>query len=276
MALKTVYNDECISYDACIKLKPATKNPSKIAISEVQGESYKYLIEKDIPIIDGVPLSKRVEFSYLQCLQTAVSLNVKSVYIPYNEYYQAPKNALREFLFDLELIVYLQEKDVLCYEKSYSSSRNIMARQSACYIDEDFSLGMHSMQMREPIERLSLIERLIKNLDDTFAVMLLKLIDLKGLTDVECYKRANVSKQTWYKILNEKNYRPSKNTVIAFAISLELTLKETNRLLATVGFTLSKSLTFDVIVEYFIQNKVYDVMIINEVLFAYDQPCLGV
>ena len=151
-----------------------------------------------------------------------------------------------------------------------------MARQSACYIDEDFSLGMHSMQMREPIERLSLIERLIKNLDDTFAVMLLKLIDLKGLTDVECYKRANVSKQTWYKILNEKNYRPSKNTVIAFAISLELTLKETNRLLATVGFTLSKSLTFDVIVEYFIQNKVYDVMIINEVLFAYDQPCLGV
>lgn len=275
MALKTVYNDEFISYDACIKLKPATKNPSKIAVSEVQGESYKYLIEKDIPIIDGVPLSKRVEFSYLQCLQTAVSLNVKSVYIPHNEYYQAPKNALRKFLFDLELTVYLQESDVLCYEKSHSSSRNIMARQSAWH-DEDFSLGMSSMEMREPIERLSLIERLIKNLDDTFAVMLLKLIDLKGLTDVECYKRANVSKQTWYKILNEKNYRPSKNTVIAFAISLELTLKETNQLLATVGFTLSKSLTFDVIVEYFIQNKVYDVMIINEVLFAYDQPCLGV
>ena len=275
MALKTVYNDEFISYDACIKLKPATKNPSKIAVSEVQGESYKYLIEKDIPIIDGVPLSKRVEFSYLQCLQTAVSLNVKSVYIPHNEYYQAPKNALRKFLFDLELTVYLQESDVLCYEKSHSSSRNIMARQSAWH-DEDFSLGMSSIEMREPIERLSLIERLIKNLDDTFAVMLLKLIDLKGLTDVECYKRANVSKQTWYKILNEKNYRPSKNTVIAFAISLELTLKETNQLLATVGFTLSKSLTFDVIVEYFIQNKVYDVMIINEVLFAYDQPCLGV
>lgn len=276
MALLTVYNDECILYDAYIKLKPATKNPSKLAVSEVQGESYKYLIEKSIPIIDGVPLSKRVEFSYLQCLQTAVSLNVKSVYIPLNDYYQAPKNALREFLFDLELTVYLQESDVLYYEKSYSASRNIMASESARYIEEDLSLDVCRMPMRACAEGLSPIERLIKNLDDTFAVMLLKLIDLKGITDVECYKRANVSKQTWYKILNEKNYRPSKNTVIAFAISLELTLKETNRLLATVGFTLSKSLIFDVIVEYFIQNKVYNVMIINEVLFAYDQPCLGV
>jgi DNA-binding phage protein len=120
------------------------------------------------------------------------------------------------------------------------------------------------------------LEKMLSEMDDTFAVTLLKLIDLKGMTDVECYKKANVSKQTWYKILNEKNYKPSKNTVIAFAIALELTLEEANGLLATVGFTLSKSSIFDIIIEYFIIKQVYDIFIINETLFKFDQVCLGV
>ncbi len=121
----------------------------------------------------------------------------------------------------------------------------------------------------------SLIE-MLSRLDDGFSVTLLKLIDLKGMTDVECYKRANVSKQTWYKIMNEKNYRPSKVTVISFAIALRLTLEETNDLLATVGLTLSKSSKFDIIIEYFLINGIYDVFTINETLFKFDQVCLGV
>ena len=121
----------------------------------------------------------------------------------------------------------------------------------------------------------SLVEMLAQ-MDDSFAVTLLKLIDAKGLTDVECYKKANVSKQTWYKIMNEANYKPSKNTVLSFAIALELSLEETDDLLATVGFTLSPSIKFDVIIEYFLINQVYDIFTINEVLFQFDQPCLGV
>jgi DNA-binding XRE family transcriptional regulator len=120
------------------------------------------------------------------------------------------------------------------------------------------------------------IEDLLDKIDDTFAVSLMKLIDLKQISDVECYKKANVSKQTWYKILNEKDYKPSKNTVIAFAIALKLSYSETQKLLATVGFTLSKSSKFDLIIEYFLQNGVYDIMQINETLFEFDQPCLGV
>ena len=76
--------------------------------------------------------------------------------------------------------------------------------------------------------------------------------------------------------MNEKTYKPSKNTVIAFAIALKLSLEETNRLLSTVGFTLSKSSKFDIIIEYFIRHKVYDIFTINETLFNFDQPCLGV
>lgn len=117
---------------------------------------------------------------------------------------------------------------------------------------------------------------MLSDMDDNFAVTLLKLIDRKHVTDVECYKKANVSKQTWYKIMNEKDYRPSKNTVISFAIALELSLEETGRLLSTVGFTLSKSSKFDIIIEYFLLNGEHDIFTINETLFKFDQPCLGV
>lgn len=122
---------------------------------------------------------------------------------------------------------------------------------------------------------LSLEDR-IAQMDDEFPVMLLKLIDEKGMDDVECYKNANVSRQTWHKILSDKNYKPSKNTVIAFAISLKLTLGEAKRLLQSVGFTLSKSSKFDIIIEYFLSKREYDIFTINETLFEFDQPCLGV
>lgn len=116
----------------------------------------------------------------------------------------------------------------------------------------------------------------IRDMDDTFAVRLLKLIDKKGMSEVECYKAANVSRQTWYKIMNEKDYRPSKNTVICFAISLHLTYEETQALLATAGFILSGSILFDKIIAYCIREGNYDIFSINAMLYSYDAECLGV
>ena len=119
------------------------------------------------------------------------------------------------------------------------------------------------------------LESWIKHHDDSFAVTLMKLIDKKGMTDVQCYKKANVSKGTFWKINNDANYRPSKPTVLAFAIALELSLTETEQLLRTVGFSLSHSSTFDLIVEFYIRNGNYDVFEINAALYQYDQVCLG-
>lgn len=115
----------------------------------------------------------------------------------------------------------------------------------------------------------------LKRQDDSFAVTLLKLIDRKHMTEVQCYKRANVSKKTFWKINNDPKYKPSKPTVLAFAIALELPLKETEDLLRTVGFSLSHSSTFDMIIEFYIRQGIYDIYEINAALYQFDQVCLG-
>ena len=119
------------------------------------------------------------------------------------------------------------------------------------------------------------LEDLIGNLDEPFSSMLLRLIDATGKKDSEIYNRANIDRRHFSKIRSNMNYVPSKSTVIAFAIALELNLNQTEDLLERAGFALSNSRKFDVIVEYFIQSRKYDVYEINEVLFKYDQPLLG-
>lgn len=116
---------------------------------------------------------------------------------------------------------------------------------------------------------------LIKNLDAGFSETLLQLIDRTGKKDSEIYKKANVDRKLFSKIRNNMDYKPSKPTALAFAFALELDLEETKDFIGRAGFALSHSSKFDVIVEYFLVNKNYDVFELNEVLFAFDQPLIG-
>jgi len=121
----------------------------------------------------------------------------------------------------------------------------------------------------------SSIDEALRNMDEGFAAALLRRIDQSGMTDPQCYNKANIDRKLFSKIKNKKNYKPSKQTVLAFCIALELPLTDTEDMLRRAGYALSPADMGDVIVRYFIERRVYDIDEINAVLFDRDQRLLG-
>ena len=119
------------------------------------------------------------------------------------------------------------------------------------------------------------IDDLMSQMEETFSQRLLRMIDEMGMTDSEVYTKAYVDRRHFSKIRKDIYYTPNKKTVLAFAIALELSLDEAKDLLRSAGFALSRSSKMDIIVAYFLQNKIYDMFEINDVLYAYGQPVFG-
>ena len=252
---------------------------------------------------------------YIESLKLAVANGCESVAFPLISAgaYGYPKDqvlkfaiqVITEFLFEHELMVYLCVFD----RKSYEFSR-VIFNEIRSFIDDDYvedskadfevdiecferTLLPNEIRRRDrfdasrpktcasmPAPQSSVgdksLEEYMKAMDKSFAWKLFDYIDSKGMTDVECYKKANVDKKTFSKIkCNPDTYKPSKQTAVAFAIALELTLDETQDLLASAGLTLSRSFTFDKIIRYFLQKGIYDIFEINEALFEFDQILLG-
>lgn len=133
------------------------------------------------------------------------------------------------------------------------------------YDDEDEFIADNELQ----IPGGEKLEAFMKQLEETFSQRLLRMIDERGMADSEAYTRAYVDRRHFSKIRKDVNYVPSKKTVLAFTIALELSLDEAKELLASAGFALSRSSKIDLIIAYFLQNRIYDMFKINDVLEAY-------
>ena len=196
-------------------------------------------------------------------------------------------DTISEFLAENDMTVY-----IVIFDRAAYQIGNKLFADIAAYIDDHY-VDAHTDFRRERMRRMGLVEsrmltayedapmaasgldEALAHLDTGFSETLLKLIDRSGKKDAEVYKKANVDRKLFSKIRNNPDYKPSKPTAIAFAIALELSLPETRDLIARAGYALSASSKFDVIIEYFIGRKKYDIFEINEALFAFDQSLLG-
>lgn len=165
------------------------------------------------------------------------------------------------------------------YTEAPSAASQITCLRCGTQIDSAYhfcpSCGSYLADQESTVPVKADLDDLLTNLDASFSDTLLQLIDASGMTDAQVYRRANISRQHFSKIRSNPAYQPTKRTVFALCIALELTLDQSEDLLSRAGFTMSHASKFDVIVEFFITTGNYDIFQINEVLFAYDQPILG-
>ena len=191
-------------------------------------------------------------------------------------------DTIGDFLLCHDMTVYLVIFDRAAYTIGGKLFNNIAAYIDDCYVDEHTQIRRDMSMESEPLEArlwcdsasFSLDEAL-SQLDESFSQMLLRKIDERGITDAQCYKKANIDRKLFSKIRSDIHYKPSKPTAMAFAIALELPLEEAQELLQKAGFAFSHASKFDIIVEYFIAHQNYNIFEINEALFAFDQSLLG-
>ncbi|WP_338469732.1 macro domain-containing protein [Niallia sp. XMNu-256] len=225
-----------------------------------------------------------------QCQTIAFPLISTGIYgYPKEEALQIAVSTISSFLFQYDMQVYLVVFDKNTFGLSKKLFSSIQEYINEYYVEEfestfqrnrleeltyyDWDQKMNDQDVK--IEEGQSLVSLLNQLDEPFSKRLLRIIDEKGMTDVEVYKKANMDRRLFSKIRTGNDYSPKKKTVLALAVALQLNLEETIELLETAGYALSHSHKFDVIVEFFIQQDSYNIHEINEALFAFDQPLLG-
>ena len=229
------------------------------------------------------------------CRSIAFPLISSGIYgYPAAEAMKCAMEAIGDYLFDHDLDVAL-----VIFNKEVLTIGQKLFADIQCYIDdryigENFPMrhrneaAIHQKQLAEQCfaapcaapQEVSMrtydsLEDLMDSAAETFSQMLLRLIDEKGISDAEAYKRARIDRRLFSKIRSNKDYTPTKITVLAFAVALELNLDQARDLLSAAGYAFSRASKFDLILEYFISHGIYDLFTINETLVTFDQKIIG-
>ena len=194
-----------------------------------------------------------------------------------DKYYEPVKDGIKmdkEMKSIFDKIIKFRKKRV--EEKALQEELVKESSLSEEVLPEEFDVStMHKTKIQKGMSSMMSVNRNIDNLmdqlEETFSQRLLRMIDERGMTDAEAYTKAYVDRRHFSKIRKDINYVPNKKTVLAFTLALELSLDEAKDLLASAGFALSRSSKTDIIVAYFLQNKIYDMFEINDVLDTYGQ-----
>lgn len=244
-----------------------------------------YIIHTVGPIYtDGNHGEKELlESCYLESLKLAKEHNCTCVAFPLisSGVYGYPKdralrvacNTIAGFLSENDMTVY-----VVIFDKSSYRIDSGLFTDISEYLEDNYNNTYYFSECCESIpspENFDDLGEKLREIDESFSQMLLRKIDEKGITDAQCYKKANIDRKLFSKIRGDIHYKPSKTTALAFAIALELSLDDTEDLLRKAGFALSHSNKADIIIEYFITKGNYNIFEINEALFAFDQALLG-
>lgn len=234
------------------------------------------------------------------CESVAFPLISAGVYgYPVQDAVRVAVNTIADFLMENDMLVYLVFFGKAAFSAGSKLISGIRQYVDDCYVESHTDAEYERMRRAQSSATLcdtvacapeafsmpcghayaspdSSLETYLKQVkDESFSQMLLRKIDEADMTDSACYRRANVDRKLFSKIRSNVNYKPKKTTVLAFCIALRLPLNETQEMLMKAGFALSHSSVFDIVVEYFIVHKIYDIYQINEALFAFDQPLLG-
>mgnify|MGYP002623981107 CR=1 FL=1 len=118
------------------------------------------------------------------------------------------------------------------------------------------------------------LETLLKSAESTFSEHVLDLLKERDEKDPDVYRRAEISRQLFHKIISNKDYQPTKSTAIQLAIGLRLDLTETQKLLKKAGYALTRSSKMDLVVQYFIEHGEYSIVAVNLALYDCGLPLL--
>lgn len=287
--------------------------PGDAAITPAYNLQARYVIHTVGPVWDGGSYGEEalLRSCYDRSLQLALDHGCKSIAFPLiaTNNYGFPKDkalqiamaAFSAFLLEHEMTIYLVVFDRKAFQLSEKLFHSVASYIDQHYVDQwnlktygpegnirrqqlrrrrDRELYEASMVCEEALPmpcapKAISLEDMLKQADCGFSERLIQLLNASGLKNSTVYKKAQISKQHFSKILSNPGYQPTKPTAIALALALELDLEGVQDLIGRAGYTLTNSSKFDLIIRYCIEHKKYNIVEIDMILYQFDQPLLG-